>query len=588
MSNKKESIKKYLGIYEFPSSSDEEENDLQAAGNVFRRLNNEADHTDYTNGEPSIPDPPIWPARRPPTRLERDQFWSMLNNPSRIPTCGAPQRSVLDSPPEEVQERCIRPFPAVDMKRILSFRKLNRGLNAYRHDNAKFPTTPMDLTANISRIKRADPARMSLPVYSRASIIPAVLDSGSSTEEPQPSTSRTRDPTPPPTSHLPANNNAPQLTVDLNHSDTDNDNQPQRPRSSSAPRDVPDAGAENANIDTLAGFLENLTEEIEPEAETAAEEISANVNEAQTNDTVEGSDTAAPSTSKSQLKPRTVKRKRESQDSNCEPCTVKEFNQCLLRLLECPVCLEWMEPPMSQCRRGHLVCGRCRSRLSACPVCRTAFSSVRNRAMEGVAEMLRYPCRHGCGREVRLRRRGAHEASCSARRYRCPAPLCADRPPLPLHDLHHHLQSKHPAMVKTGKKHKFSMKMNSEQHDTWLVLAARELFHLRVDVDIRTWGVVVYVAYIGPKCNANNFTYEVTVVGQQNERKLVYSRVTHSDLESSSLNVSRQDCFHLTLDQALNFLRLRNKHCEPDKFLDFYVEINSRDTGETPKEESDT
>lgn len=59
--------------------------------------------------------------------------------------------------------------------------------------------------------------------------------------------------------------------------------------------------------------------------------------------------------------------------------------QTLLRLLECPVCLEWMEPPMSQCRRGHLVCGRCRARLAACPVCRTAFSSVRNRAMEAVS-----------------------------------------------------------------------------------------------------------------------------------------------------------------------------------------------------------
>lgn len=54
------------------------------------------------------------------------------------------------------------------------------------------------------------------------------------------------------------------------------------------------------------------------------------------------------------------------------------------------------------------------------------------------------------------------------------------------------------------------MKVNSEQHDNWLVMAARELFHLRVDVDIRTWGVVVYVAYIGPKRNASNYTYEVS------------------------------------------------------------------------------
>ncbi|XP_026328441.1 E3 ubiquitin-protein ligase SIAH1-like [Hyposmocoma kahamanoa] len=261
-------------------------------------------------------------------------------------------------------------------------------------------------------------------------------------------------------------------------------------------------------------------------------------------------------------------------------------SQSLLRLLECPVCLEWMEPPIAQCRRGHLVCARCRTRLAYCPVCRTAFSSVRNRAMEGVAEMLRYPCRHGCGREVRLRRRAPHEASCEARRYRCPAPACHDKPPYPHAELSMHFQNKHISMLKFGRKHQFSMKVNTEQHDNWIIMTLHELFHLRVDVDIRSWGVVVYVAYIGPKCNAADYTYEVTVHGHHHARKLVYTRSTHCDLECSTLNVSRQDCFHLTLDQALNFLRVMNRHCEPDKFLNFTVEISKCE--EVEKRDSDS
>lgn len=85
------------------------------------------------------------------------------------------------------------------------------------------------------------------------------------------------------------------------------------------------------------------------------------------------------------------------------------------------------------------------------------------------------------------------------------------------------------------------------------------------------------------------FHYQVTVLGQHNDRKLVYTRATHSDLESSSLNVSRQDCFHLTLDQALNFLRFKNRHCEPDKFLDFVVEINKSEAAvENVRVESDS
>lgn len=80
----------------------------------------------------------------------------------------------------------------------------------------------------------------------------------------------------------------------------------------------------------------------------------------------------------------------------------------------------------------------------------------------------------------------------------------------------------------------------------------------------------------------------MVVEGQHNSRSLKYARATHSDLESSSLNVSRQDCFHLTLDQALNFLRFKNRHCEPDKFLDFDVEISKNQTVNLQDSKDDT
>ncbi|XP_068630363.1 E3 ubiquitin-protein ligase siah-1-like isoform X2 [Battus philenor] len=552
MGNRKENLKKSLGISVYPWSSDDEDNGSPAGDILFRRAIEPDIHTDVMYPELRMPMSPHASGQGSVTRLERDQFWSMLNNsPSRItpstnPRTVKPPRPtshvrgfMLKSPSDEM----CRPFSSVAMKRIFSLEKFSRSVDNYRHENVR-SVTPMDLTASFGRFKRNNPSNAVLPIFGGARNIPGTLDSGSSAEEPQPSTSRTAQDIPDEARHV----------IDVNESDN----------------------AETSPVPV------SLVLEL-PQGDAPKEEAS-NEQTSETGDNILAGTSATPSTTGQK---RTVKRKRDVH-GNYEPYTVKEFNQSLLRLLECPVCLDWMEPPMSQCRRGHLVCGCCRSRLTACPVCRTAFSSVRNRAMEGVAEMLRYPCRHGCGLEVRLRRRATHEASCSSRRYRCPAPPCAERQPLPLHELHTHLKTKHPALVKSGNLHKFSMKMNCKQQDTWLVLAAQELFHLRIDVDIRTWGVVVYVAYIGPKCNAGNFTYEVTVVGQHNQRRLVYSRVTHSDLESSSLNVSRQDCFHLTLDQALNFLRVKNKHCEPDKFLDFYVEISRRKAGEPSKEESDT
>ncbi|KAM3962929.1 uncharacterized protein ACR2FA_003030 [Aphomia sociella] len=344
-------------------------------------------------------------------------------------------------------------------------------------------------------------------------------------------------------------------------------------------------GNENALEEEVAGEVRASNADSGQEGPAATEGTSSHQDAPLAEASNTGNDTAGPS----QTPSRGIRRKREGLHDS-EPLTVSEFNQRLLRLLECPVCMDWMEAPIAQCRRGHLICSRCRERLTFCPVCRTTFSSVRNRAMEGVADLLRYPCRHGCGREVRIRRRGRHEASCSARKYACPAAPCAARPdraPLPHCELAHHFQSKHRDMLKIGRKHDFSMKVNLEHHDSWLIMALHEFFHLRVDVDVRSWGVIIYVAYIGPQCKAKNYTYEITVNGQYNSRKLVYARVTHSDLESSTLNVSRQDCFHLTLDQALNFLKFKTRHRDQDRYLEFNVEITKCGNTESGGEGSD-
>ena len=59
--------------------------------------------------------------------------------------------------------------------------------------------------------------------------------------------------------------------------------------------------------------------------------------------------------------------------------------EALIRHFECPVCHEWVTPPIAQCRKGHVVCGPCKSSgLKACPVCKQRFSDVPNWMMEQV------------------------------------------------------------------------------------------------------------------------------------------------------------------------------------------------------------
>jgi len=95
----------------------------------------------------------------------------------------------------------------------------------------------------------------------------------------------------------------------------------------------------------------------------------------------------------------------------------------LIRLFDCPVCHDWVTGPIVQCRKGHIVCGPCKSKgLKACPVCQQRFSDVNNWMMEQVSSLISFPCRfegHGCAEYHELAHRVGHEALCSYRPVSC-------------------------------------------------------------------------------------------------------------------------------------------------------------------------
>lgn len=74
-------------------------------------------------------------------------------------------------------------------------------------------------------------------------------------------------------------------------------------------------------------------------------------------------------------------------------------NNDLASLFECPVCFDYVLPPILQCQSGHLVCSNCRPKLTCCPTCRGPLGSIRNLAMEKVANSVLFPCKYassGC------------------------------------------------------------------------------------------------------------------------------------------------------------------------------------------------
>ncbi|XP_049622834.1 E3 ubiquitin-protein ligase SIAH1A-like [Suncus etruscus] len=102
-----------------------------------------------------------------------------------------------------------------------------------------------------------------------------------------------------------------------------------------------------------------------------------------------------------------------------------ELNRELVSIFECPVCYEYVLPPIYQCHRGHLVCIHCRPKLTCCPSCRGSLRSIRNLAMEKVANAVFFPCKNastGCVLCLPYPEKLKHEDICKFRCFPCPCP----------------------------------------------------------------------------------------------------------------------------------------------------------------------
>lgn len=99
------------------------------------------------------------------------------------------------------------------------------------------------------------------------------------------------------------------------------------------------------------------------------------------------------------------------------------LRQGLLSELECPVCMEYMMPPIVFCVNGHNICPSCKPKLAQCPTCRQPFVNIRNVALEKMARQIEYPCvywRSGCTEKVTLDLKTKHENVCPYNQYSCP------------------------------------------------------------------------------------------------------------------------------------------------------------------------
>jgi E3 ubiquitin-protein ligase SIAH1 len=101
----------------------------------------------------------------------------------------------------------------------------------------------------------------------------------------------------------------------------------------------------------------------------------------------------------------------------------RALDVALLKELECPVCMEYMVPPIKLCTNGHNICSKCRETVQCCPTCRAMFSEVRSVALENIARSQKYPCANrqsGCLDLFSCEHIAEHHTVCLYGKIRCP------------------------------------------------------------------------------------------------------------------------------------------------------------------------
>lgn len=211
-----------------------------------------------------------------------------------------------------------------------------------------------------------------------------------------------------------------------------------------------------------------------------------------------------------------------------------ELDEKLLNFFECPICNNFMKPPIHQCLSGHSVCSNCRPKLGQCPTCRSSFGNTRNYTLEALSSGVHYPCTYrdlGCVISLPPTQIIQHEGECALRPYTCPLKdvlLCHWEG---THStISTHLKACHSEKVKFTNHLKTTLVFSFDhvQYDVYCLVTYGEVFRVWFRHDVGDQNGYWAVQLVGSKNEAKNYKFEIGLVDPRNEhRMLVRSDLCH-------------------------------------------------------------
>ena len=211
-----------------------------------------------------------------------------------------------------------------------------------------------------------------------------------------------------------------------------------------------------------------------------------------------------------------------------------DIEQSLLRELECPVCMEYMVPPIILCVYGHNICDICRPKIPYCPTCRHPFLNATNVALENLAREVKYPCpyqKFGCEEFFVHDTVREHQHRCHYRQEKCPVyklPNVKCSWTGSYSDMKEHLMEKHcgDCYEYVGGKFRVLKNIAAPMSLSQFVFALNEIFLLRFQTTNDTLYAVLL--YIGPAENAAKYKYKVEFFNKGHTESVAVMNTTRS------------------------------------------------------------
>ncbi|KAJ8891767.1 hypothetical protein PR048_004320 [Dryococelus australis] len=225
---------------------------------------------------------------------------------------------------------------------------------------------------------------------------------------------------------------------------------------------------------------------------------------------------------------------------------LESFNDTLLTLLECPICTEFMSPPIFQCKNGHKLCAECKPLLTECPSCKEKNLDSRNFVAEELAEKLMYPCVNvdaGCQIKIQLNSMAKHSAVCPHRLHNCLESSCKWQGRT--QEMLEHLKGTHNmAWMTAANPHlyydNFDLSTDFEEHDAIDAFEELFLFHFKRDATKRR--LFVAVQYVGSEEAAMNYRYQVFILSADGAKWVDFVSSTHKDTVSFEEIMNSKKC----------------------------------------------